>query len=195
MVLYPQLPQDNIADGPLDVTEVKVARAYVDFGAIRIINRSDVHLRAEVEEATGTVVAVTVGLRDSNVQLQAFAAPKSEGLWFEVREQLKANFVSQGIKYEERLGAFGYELIANLHGPGVAPGGQLARFVGVDGPRWFLRGIFTGPGATEPVSASEMDDVFRGVIINRGDTPIPPRDLLPLSVPESAMQANRDFLG
>ena len=191
MVLYPQLPQDNIAEGPLDVTEVKVARAYVDFGAIRIVNRTDVHLRAEVEEGTNTVVAVTVGLRESSLQLQAFAAPKSEGLWAEVREQLKGNFAAQGLKFEERMGSFGYELIADLKGPGVPSAGQIARFVGVDGPRWFLRGIITGPGATEPVSAAEMDDVFRGVIINRGDTPIPPRDLLPLALPENAL--NRDF--
>jgi hypothetical protein len=42
-------------------------------------------LRLEVEEASGRVTAATVQLGRSAVQLQAFAAPRSEGIWAEIR--------------------------------------------------------------------------------------------------------------
>jgi hypothetical protein len=180
----------------LDVMAVREARPFIDFGSIRILSRPDIQLKAEVEETTGLVVAITIEHKGSNLQLQAFAAPKSSGLWTEIREQLKASFVSQNAAVEERIGTFGPELVANVlqAGLGVRLGAhRIARFIGVDGPRWFLRGIITGPAATEPVSGFEIDEVFRGVIINRGDSPIPPRDLLPLTIPESSLYGTRDF--
>lgn len=189
-------PRYSPSDGPLDVMAVREARPFIDFGSIRILSRPDIQLKAEVEEATGLVVAITIEHKGSNLQLQAFAAPKSSGLWTEIREQLKASFVSQNAAVEERIGTFGPELVANVlqAGLGVRLGShRIARFIGVDGPRWFLRGIITGPAATEPVSGFEIDEVFRGVIINRGDSPIPPRDLLPLTIPESSLYGTRDF--
>jgi hypothetical protein len=197
VVLYPNVPQAFAAgEGPLDVTEVREAKPFIDFGSLRVISRPDIQIKAEVEETTGVVVAVTLVHKGSSVQLQAFAAPKSEGLWNEIRGQLKAGFAAQGAAAEERIGTFGPELIANVMqgGLGLKLGNhRIARFIGVDGPRWFLRGIITGPAATEPVSGFEIDEVFRGVVINRGDAPIPPRDLLPLSIPESSLYGTRDF--
>ena len=197
MAIYtPPSPQRS-NDGPFDVTEVREAKPFIDFGSIRIVPRPDIHLKAEVEELNGQVVALTIDYKGSSLQLQAFAAPKTSGLWQEVRDQLKANFSAQGAPVEERLGNFGPELVAGIVNSGLGvsfAGRKIARYVGVDGPRWFLRAIITGPAATEPVSAFEMDDIFRGVIINRGEEPIPPRDLLPLTMPESALMNNRDFL-
>ena len=197
MAVYTQPSGPSQTEGPFDVTQVREAKPFIDFGSIRIVPRPDIHLKAEVEEQNGQVVALTIDFKGSTLQLQAFAAPKSNGLWQEVREELKANFSSQGAPVEERLGSFGQELVASIVHSGLGikfAGRKIARFVGVDGPRWFLRAIITGPAATEPVSAFEMDDIFRGVIINRGDDPIPPRDLLPLVMPESALLNNRDFL-
>jgi hypothetical protein len=190
-------PNVSPSDGPYDVNDVRDPRPFIDFGSLRVIPRSDIHLKAEIEEHDGNVVAITIDYKGSSLQLQAFAAPKSAGLWQEVRDQLRTNFESQGSPVEERLGSFGPELVASIVDTGLGikfAGRKIARFVGVDGPRWFLRGIITGPGATEPVSAFDMDEIFRGVIVNRGDEPIPPRDLLPLVMPESAL-LNRDFLG
>ena len=69
-------------------------------------------------------------------------------------------------------------------------GMQLVRFAGVDGPRWFLRGLFTGPAAaTGDEEASLLEDVFRGVVVVRGERPQPPRDLLELSLPPEARAA------
>ena len=60
---------------------------------------------------------------------------------------------------------------------------RVARFIGVDGPRWFLRGVVTGDGAVNAEAAAEIEDLFRSVVVVRGSTPMPPRDLIPLHMP------------
>ena len=67
--------------------------------------------------------------------------------------------------------------------PGQPPVARIVRFVGVDGPRWFLRGVISGEGAVEPAAAAVVEDLFRSVVVVRGGAPMPPRDLLPLHMP------------
>jgi hypothetical protein len=66
---------------------------------------------------------------------------------------------------------------------------QILRFVGVDGPRWFLRGVFTGPAATDAAQAATLEEVLRGVVVVRGEEAMAPRDALPLRLPREAVHA------
>ncbi|MGB4135503.1 MAG: DUF3710 domain-containing protein, partial [Microbacterium sp.] len=59
------------------------------------------------------------------------------------------------------------------------------RFVGVDGPRWFLRGVIGGDAASDPAAAEQVEDLFRSIVVVRGATPMPPRDLIPLKMPQT----------
>lgn len=176
------------ATGPFDESEKDTATGYIDLGALRIAAAENLQLRLEVEERTKRVIAVTLDIKGSNLQLQAFAAPRSEGLWEEIRGQIAASVGSQGGTVEERQGEFGTELIAKL--PAQTPDGRagfrVARFVGVDGPRWFLRGVFGGAAAMDPAVAEPMEQLFRNVVVVRGDHPLPPRELLPLRLPKDA---------
>ena len=61
-----------------------------------------------------------------------------------------------------------------------AAGVRPIRFAGVDGPRWFLRGLFAGAAAADPAAAAPLEAVLREVVVVRGDHPMPPRDLLEL---------------
>ena len=95
---------------------------------------------------------------------------------------------------EEAGGRFGPELRARVTsaeaGPGARPGAvQPVRFLGVDGPRWFLRGVIAGPAAHHRSAAEPLEDVFAGIVVVRGDHPAPPRDLLEIRLPEQARQA------
>jgi hypothetical protein len=63
------------------------------------------------------------------------------------------------------------------------------RFVGVDGPRWFLRGLFTGPAVDGGEQADLLEEVFRDVVVVRGEHPVPPREILELQLPPEARQA------
>ncbi|WP_323961573.1 DUF3710 domain-containing protein [Arthrobacter sp. JZ12] len=176
------------ATGPFDVSEKETPEGYVDLGALRIAATENLQLRLEVEERTKRVIAVTLDINGSNLQLQAFAAPRSEGLWDEIRGQIAASVGSQGGTVEERAGEFGTELIAKLPAqtPDGRPGFRVARFVGVDGPRWFLRGVFGGPAAMDPQAAEPVERLFRNVVVVRGDHPLPPRELLQLRLPKDA---------
>lgn len=174
--------------GPFDISEIPSRDGYVDLGALLIAPSEGLQLRLEVEEATQRVVAVTMDLNGSSLQLQAFAAPKTEGLWDEIREQIGQSVGSQGGQVEEIQGAFGAELVAKLPA-GAADGSQgyrVARFVGVDGPRWFLRGVLGGAAAMERDAAEPLEALFRQVVVIRGDSPMPPRDLLQLRLPKDA---------
>lgn len=176
------------ATGPFDASEISSRDGYVDLGALLIAPREGLQLRLEVEEATQRVVAVTMDLDGSSLQLQAFAAPRSEGLWEEIREQIGQSVGSQGGQVEEVTGDFGAELVAKLPA-GSADGSQgyrVARFIGVDGPRWFLRGVFGGEAALDRGAAAGLEELFRKIVVIRGDNPMPPRDLLQLRLPKDA---------
>lgn len=176
------------ANGPFDESEVGSHDGYVDLGALLVSPSEGLQLRLEVEEATQRVVAVTLDLNGSSLQLQAFAAPKTEELWDEIRGQIGQSVGAQGGQVEEIEGPFGTELVAKLPAglPDGSQGYRVARFIGVDGPRWFLRGVLGGAAALERDAAEPLETLFRKVVVVRGDSPMPPRDLLQLRLPKDA---------
>jgi hypothetical protein len=177
-------PDDREASGPLDVAEANAVRPYVDLGGVKILPRPDLALRLEIEEGSKRVVAVALDYADSTLQVQPFAAPRTSGLWHEIREQIVEQISRQGGTTQAIDGPFGPELRAEIPAPaGNAPGVRIARFIGVDGPRWFLRGVISGKGAVDPEAAAQVEDLFRSIVVVRGTTPMPPRDLIPLTVP------------
>ncbi|MBP7835753.1 MAG: DUF3710 domain-containing protein [Rhodoluna sp.] len=179
-------PADRRTAGPLDVTEVQGVRPYVDFGSLRIPSRENLAMRLEVEESNQRIVAVSMDFAGSSLQLQAFAAPKNEGVWHEIRTQMRESLAAQGGETEERIGSLGPELIAKIplnDESGKQAGHRLAKFIGVDGPKWFLRGVVGGAALNDARAAADIDDLFRSVVVVRGDVPLPPKDLLPLTIP------------
>ncbi|MBO1901872.1 DUF3710 domain-containing protein [Leucobacter weissii] len=177
-------PEDRETAGPFDASEVPAMRPYVDLGGVKIAPREGLQLRLEVDERSKRVVAVTLEYADSVLQLQAFSAPKSSGLWHGVRREIAQQFASQGSSVQEESGAFGPELAAAAPVPAEQGGGTRAvRFVGVDGPRWLLRGAIMGRATGDSEARAKVDELFRDTVIVRGDQPMPPSELLPLSVP------------
>lgn len=182
------LPPAPRPDGPWDVSEVPgdPAEGRVDLGGIFVPGVEGMELRVEV--AGDAIVAATVVLRDSAVQLQAFAAPKKEGIWGEVREEIASGITQQGGIIDEVQGPLGWELRAQVPVPlpDGTRGAQLVRFVGVDGPRWFLRGVISGQGAVQPESAGLLETIFRDTVVVRGEGPMAPRDPIVLKLPNDA---------
>ncbi|GHF24367.1 hypothetical protein GCM10010218_01070 [Streptomyces mashuensis] len=174
-------------DGPWDVSEVHdPADGRVDLGGLFVPGVDGMELRVEV--AGDAIVAATVVLRDSAVQLQAFAAPKREGIWPEVREEIASGITQQGGVVDEVEGPLGWELRAQV--PVALPDGtngvQVVRFVGCDGPRWFLRGVISGQGAVQPQTAGLLEQIFRDTVVVRGEGPMAPRDPIVLKLPDDA---------
>jgi hypothetical protein len=173
-------------NGPWDSHDVpkddEVPR--VDLGGIAVPVPEGVEVRVEVQDD----IPVAATLVDGGTQLQvhAFAAPKSSGLWAKVRNEISESLRGGGGVAEEAEGPFGTELRAKL--PVDTGGTQSARFLGVDGPRWFLRGLLSGPGSTDPTQAKRLEDAFRDIVVNRGTDAMAPRDMLPLHLPREAME-------
>lgn len=182
-------PADRDSTGPLDEGEANPVRPYIDLGGVKILPREGLQLRLEVEESTKRVVAVGLDFAGTSLQVQPFAAPRSSGLWHEIRAQIADQIEKQGGTTTERDGVFGPELLAEIPlAAGSAEEGttRIARFIGVDGPRWFLRGVIAGEGAVKPEAADAVEELFRSIVVVRGNTPMPPRDLIPLQMPAEA---------
>src|SRR5438270_252526 len=82
------------------------------------------------------VVAVTVLIGDSALQLQVFAAPRNEAIWADVRKELAAQITKDGGLADVDETEAGTTLRAQL--PMPQPDGSVAlgavRFIGTDGP-------------------------------------------------------------
>lgn len=184
-------PENRETDGPFDDSEANPVRPYIDLGGVKVLPRDGLQLRLEVEEETGRVVAVGLDYAGSTLQIQPFAAPRSSGLWHEIRAQIADQVQRQGGRTSEREGAFGPELVTEIPiaQPGVPGETRIARFIGVDGPRWFLRGVIAGDAAIDEEAAAEVEDLFRSVVVVRGNQPMPPRDLIPLRMPATPSDA------
>lgn len=184
-------PEDRETSGPFDVSEVPAMRPYVDLGGIKVAPREGLQLRLEVDERAKRVVAVSLDYAGSLLQVQAFAAPKTTGLWNRVRGELSQQMSSQGAAVAEETGALGPELLVQSPLPADQGGGvRAARFIAVDGPRWMLRGVIMGKAATDAEAREGVVDLFRELVVVRGDQPMPPSELLPLRVPAGVQAQN-----
>lgn len=178
--------------GPWDVTEVDGRDGRVDLGALWMRGVQGMELRLEVDQESQQVNAATAVLGDSALQVQAFAAPRSAGLWDEIRSEIAAAVEGQGGTAEEHEGDLGTFLRTRM--PSAAPDGRTvfapATFIGVDGPRWFLRGVLSGRAAIDDEAAAPLIGVFREAVVVRGGEPMAPRELLPLSLPRDVGHAH-----
>jgi hypothetical protein len=181
-VTRPQGPWD-VADAPA------LENDRLDLGSLQVPVLPDTDVRLEVSPE-GEVVAATLVHGESALQLNAFAAPRSEGIWAEVRGEISEALNSGGGQAQEAEGRLGTELRAAV--PTEVPGQGVvlapARFVGVDGPRWFLRGLLTGPAATDDAAAAPLLTALQQVAVVRGGEAMAVRDPLPLVLPADAVQ-------
>jgi hypothetical protein len=174
-----------------DAPEDGIAR--IDLGALRLPALPGMDLRVELN-AQQKVIAATLRSGESFLQVSVFAAPRAGGIWDSVREDLAKSASGQGGSLKEVDGPFGPELAGTIVATPPATPGQPApqpvrrpaRFFGVDGPRWFLRGMLSGPAAADPAAAEPLEEAFRAVVVVRGSDPMPVREQLPLTLPPQA---------
>ena len=190
----------------------------IDLGSLILTAVPNAELRLQVAEETGEVMSAMLVLEtpvyegfdklspveppasanqkpqtySSALELGAYAAPRSGGLWAELREEISRSATEAGGTASLGEGPFGVELrrLIPVTTPDGEEGYQPSRMWVAEGPRWLLRGIVYGQAAIEddadsPVVADVLS-AFRQVIVRRGDEAMAPGDLLPLTMPTNA---------
>lgn len=164
--------------GPYDESEAPdddLAR--LDLGSVRLPVPDGAQLQVEMDPA-GPVRAVHVVTPNGQITVNAYAAPRTGGLWEEVCGELADQLRSDGAAVHSEAGDWGQELVAAL--------GEVAlRFIGVDGPRWMLRGVVAGPPAVARQGSAALRDLLRDTVVVRGQAPMPVRTPLPIDLPDA----------
>ena len=175
--------------GPFDIRDSPDDdQPRLDLGALRVPVWPGVDLRLDMNEAQ-QVVSVTLASTDGQMQLGVFAAPRNEGIWDEVRAEISQSLAAQGGSARDRPdGPFGTELTGTLKGP---EGSMPVRFVGVDGPRWFLRAMLVGRIAVDAAKAAPFEEALRAVVVVRGAEPLPVRGASPAPASEGGRRPAR----
>lgn len=169
--------------GPYDLAEApEDGQERLDLGALRIpaIAGVEIQLQAGPE---GQIQQVMLVHEDSRLQLGVYAAPRSEGIWGELRDTLRTSMAQAGARQEDATGDYGPELKARLRDGSSTVD---IRHVGIDGPRWFVHAVFIGAAAVDPTRAGPLLDVLRGLVVDRGTDARPVSEALPLRLPPQA---------
>lgn len=179
-------PADDSSDapagdrGPYDISEAPAGVERLDLGSLQIPAVADVEIRVQADPE-GVVQQVVLLHGENALQLGVFAAPRSEGIWDEVRAEIRESLSGEGTAAEESDGEYGVELRARVRTP---EGFTDLRFVGIDGPRWMVRGVYQGRVATDPTAAGPLADCLYGLVVDRGQEAKPVREPLPLRLPK-----------
>lgn len=202
--------------GPFDDSEVDDLEntdngPRIDLGSLVLTGVPGSELRLQIAEETEEIVSamliietVVIDLDSTDLpadsqdrmqsytsalELGAYAAPRSGGLWTELRDEIAEATTQAGGSVSFGEGPFGVELqrLLSVTTPEGDEGYQPSRMWVAEGPRWLLRGIVYGQAAIEgdldsPV-VTDVVSAFRQIVVRRGDEAMAPGDLLPLSMP------------
>lgn len=181
------------AHGPWDESEITLEEddpTRADLGALSLRGETGVEVRLQADEKTGRVTAVMLVAADGAMELRAFAAPRHEDLWVDVRRQMAAEATRRGGTATEVDGPYGTALKLLVIGTG--PDGktvqQPSTVLGIAGPRWLLRVSMFGRPAQEFRPDAPLETALRNVVVKRGGDPMPPGDALPLVLPAKAQR-------
>ncbi|MCU7725833.1 DUF3710 domain-containing protein [Actinoplanes sp. KI2] len=172
--------------GPWDAKYAPEGVERLDLGSLQIPAIEGVEVRVQANPDGGVEQIVLVD-GESALQLGVFAAPRSEGIWDEVRAEIAQAMSADGVAPREIAGPYGIELAAQVNTP---EGPADVRFVGVDGPRWMVRALYQGAAASDPSREGALGQVLSGLVVIRDAEARPVREALPLRLPkEMADQA------
>lgn len=173
--------------GPWDAEDApRDGRIRLDLGSVQLPVPRGARLKAE-PDPSGPLRAVHAMVPEGRLTVSAFAAPRTGGLWPELVEELAAQLQKEGATIRRDRGEWGRELVARN-------GTTVARVIGVEGPRWMLRGVGTGPVQHALTLHGLLREMLRGTVVARSSDALPVRSLLPLEVPEDVPEEFADSL-
>lgn len=185
--------EEPSTEGPFDIADAGVDDMH-DFGVLHLPREPGVRVQFTINKRTRSAMGALVQMGASSTTLNVYAAPKTAGLWPDIRDELADSITSSGGTANFREGPFGPEIEALIPKKEVNEVRHV-RYVGVDGPRWFLRAAIEGEAVTNAEARNSIYDYMRRIVVDRGSDPHPVRDLLELTMPESAKTRVEEKLG
>ena len=169
-------------EGPFDIDDFDDASAAaagrLDLGSVLIPMPEAGQVQVELTDQ-GVPSAVWVVTPNGRFTVAAYAAPKSAGLWREVATELAESLRKDVPTVSIEDGPWGREVV------GVAgEGSGVVRFIGVDGYRWMIRCVISGPQENVETLVHEARNALADTVIRRGETPLPVRTPLSIQLPE-----------
>jgi len=177
----PRLSDEDAAiwsePGPRNYEEVDTADGYVDMGSILFPAVQGMQLRTQVADDGTTVLQILVVLGSSGIQMSVAAAPRSGGVWEELREEIRKGFEDQGAK------------VADYPTRYVRSAPSRVRLIGREGGRWFARIDILGPAAATAEAGADIEKVIDRIVVRRDDHPRTRLEMLPVHLPAGAQEA------
>ncbi|AZQ76386.1 DUF3710 domain-containing protein [Flaviflexus ciconiae] len=181
-------------DGPFDIAEAPSVEGMHNFGVLYLPKQQGVRVQFTINKRTRAAMGALVQMLGSSLTLNVYAAPKTAGLWPDVRDEMVDSITKDGGSANFREGPFGPEVEATIPKKDVNEVRHV-RYIGVDGPRWFLRAAVEGQAVMNTETREAIYDYLRKVVVDRGSEAHPVRDLLALDMPEAAQQRVEEKLG
>ncbi len=169
--------------GPRDVSEVDTSVGYLDFGCIRVpaIEGMQISAIGNVQDGKASGLRLVVGT--SLLEIEVFAAPRSGGVWTEMRTALADLARNMKATVEPRNTRYGVEqflgILVDL--PDGGKGRTYVREIGHEGSRWVTRIKLLGQAAVDPKVGSQFEGLIDRLVIVRGPEPRARLELLPVT--------------
>ena len=178
--------------GPLDFSNEIDTSAMLDLGSLFLPNIPGLEVHLDLDPRSGIGKSVSLHLDMTIAEVQVFAAAANEDAWASMRDAIVSGLREQKVDCNLELGRFGPEIHAVM--PTVDLDGnahvQPVRFLGARGSRWLVRVVISGDGALPNTVQNskglpDIDEVIARLVVNRGDSPLPPGERLALRSPSA----------
>lgn len=176
----------EFATGPWSLEDAPADAEFIDFGPLRLPAIPTMKVRVEIDPKVKKVGAVSVLVNGCSVQLQVLAARAGKSLWPAVRRTLHRRLQRSPGHQQVVEGHFGPELIANITvrtGTSILTQDVPMRFLGVDGDKWMLRAVVTGPTVLAEETIDRVNRLLTHIAVERGNDARAEGEVLELSPP------------
>lgn len=195
-----EVDHDLREDGPFDIEEVDLDADEIerlDFGCVVLTPFDNMQIQLQVDQATQAVQSALVMSEQSALEVALFAAPARSSMVKDVADDMVASTTAVGGEAELGEGPFGPEIrrVIPVEGPDGEQAYHVSRTWFAQGPRWLLRGVLMGEAAMQEgfEGAGELlFEFFCNVVVRRGEEPMVPGDLIPMTLPAELAQLDEE---